>query len=231
VVAVMSLTTQTPTFPSNYNQRHQTQDKKSPTPENTAPVSTTAMAEPTSGRSGPSMPAMPKYHGTLAPTKGSIRHRWRTRDKKRAETAAANEGAIEHSKACDDSFSDSDWVSSPPSPREKHAEQVHVPGHAQSRVASRSPEQKEYVGYWLQLTPSPPGGAEPAALSKPTEPAAPSRNTKPVLTAFSTSAEIVDAIMPDCPAVGSLPRRTVSLHLASERERPLPRRCLISRPA
>jgi hypothetical protein len=194
----------------------------SPTPENTASISTAAMAEPASGRSGPSMPAMPAYHGTLAPTKGSIRRRWRTRDKKRAETAAANERATEHSKACDDSFSDSDWGSSPPSPCEKHAEQVHVPGHAQSCVASRSPEQKEYVGFWLQLTPSPPGGTEPAATSRP---------TKPVFTAFSTSAEIVEALMPDCPAVGSLPRRTVSMHFASEREKPLPRICLISRPA
>jgi hypothetical protein len=198
----------------------------SPTSENTAPTSTTAMAEPASGRSGPSMPAMPAYHGTLAPTKSSIRRRWRTRDKKRAaETAAANEGATELSKTCDDSFSDSDWGSSPPSPphaSEKHAEQVHVPGHAQTRVARRSPEEKEYVGYWLELTPSPPGR---------TEPAAPSRPTKPVLTAFSTSAEIVEALMPDRPDVGSLPRRTVSLHFASEREIPLPRHCLISRPA
>jgi hypothetical protein len=207
----------------------------SSTPENTASISTTAMAEPASGRSGPSMPAMPAmpaYHGTLAPTKSSVRRRWRARDKKRAaETAAANEGATELSKACDDSFSDSDWGSSPPSPCEKHAEQVHVPGHAQGRVASRSPEQKEYVGYWLELTPSPPDRTEPAAPSRPTKPAAPSRPTKPVLTAFSTSAEIVDALMPDRPAVGSLPRRTVSLHFASERERPLPRHCLISRPA
>jgi hypothetical protein len=204
----------------------------SPTSENTAPTSTTAMAEPASGRSGPSMPAMPAYHGTLAPTKSSVRRRWRTRDKKRAaETAAAAEGATEHSKACDDSFSDSDWGSSPPSPCEKHAEQVHVPGHAQSCVASRSPEQKEYVGYWLQLTPSPPGGTELAALSRPIEPAAPSRPTKPVLTAFSTSTEIVEALMPDRPVVGSLSHRTVSLHFASEREIPLPRHCLISRPA
>jgi hypothetical protein len=196
----------------------------SSTPENTASIGTTAMAEPASGRSGSSMPAMPTYHGTRAPAKSSVRRRWRIRDKKRADTAAANEGAIALSKSCDDSFSDSDWGSSPPSPShgsEKRPEQFHVPGHAQGRVSSRSPVQKQYVGFCLRLMPSPPGG---------TKPAAPSRPTKPVLTAFSTSAEIVDALMPDRPAVESLPRRTVSLHFASEREIPFPRSLLISRP-
>jgi hypothetical protein len=220
------------------------------TPEYTAPISTTAMAEPASGRSGSSMPAMPEYHGTRAPAKRSVRRRWRSRDKKRAaQAAAANEEAIELPKTFDDSLSDSDWGSNPPppphaseSPSQKRPEQVHVPGYAQRRVSrSRSPEQK--VDLWLQLTPSPPNSTSRIPEQKVckwlqltpsppigTKPTAPSRPTKPVLTAFSTSAEIVNALMPDRPAVGRLPRRTVSMDFSHERESRLARSLLISRP-
>lgn len=109
------------------------------------------------------------------------------------------------------SFPKRDRPSSPPSPpdstelqsQKSHA-QGHVLGHSQGRVPGHGIGRRDTIlnSNWPSMPPSPPN------------------RTKPSLSASSTSAEIVEALLPDHPVAGSFLRRAASVCSSYERKRP-----------
>lgn len=185
------------------------------------------------------MPTTAACHGNRAPASARVRRRWRRKERDAlAAAAAAKETAnapqtardvgpglgVDHAaglpiekRDAHDAVRDhehktkSDRPSSPPSPpdstelqSQKSRAQGHVFDHSQDRASGHGIGRRDTIlnSDWPSVPPSPPN------------------RIKPCLSASSTSAEVVEALLPGHPVAANLPRRTASVCSSYERKRP-----------
>ena len=156
----------------------------------------------------PTMQSLPDYHGAVAPKEPCVRRRWRRKDQKPATAAAdavqdssvrvVDKAGMRQSAQDQDPYFNNSFESglgmfsaSMPS--------IGFTSHVQS--------QKEERGYRRVDSLF---GSE-STVTNPSSSSSSESAGKPTLPATSTSAEIVEALMPDRPIRSTRPRRTASV--------------------
>lgn len=171
----------------------------------------------------PTMPSLPEYHGAVAPKQPCVRRRWRRKDRTPATAVAGESAAAAAVNNLPDqavyavnerrSARDQDLRS------DDGAESVLERFAATMRPidASRMQVQEKDRGY--QRVDSVFGSECSVTTSPSSSSSSPSNASKPTLSATSTSAEIVEALMPDRPGRSTRLRHTASVHESYEEHR------------
>jgi hypothetical protein len=182
---------------------------------------------------------LPSYHGTLAPKNPNIRRRIAQREKK--ALAAKSVGSAIQSTSGPVNQTISSTSSSQGANAQRYGIRSQVPTESQGAeyggygIRSQAPAEARAVVQPVnaklqaeirQQVRSQNQGIlrsqldDSTSTSRASDSPSPQHKRKPKLTARTTSAEIVEALMPDCSAPVSFPRRTASVRSSYEVKRP-----------
>jgi len=182
--------------------------------------------------------ALPKRHGTQSDSNPSVRRRWNKKWRLEAEATVAAQAASPSTNSSIDP-SVSAGVSRGGAGYAHHNTQspfqrdsLILPGVARDVTVYHAHVDPSQFPQKSPRSAIPPQGHAPVQSSgeghgtaqrrdsqesgRPSNPPSPPQH-KPALSATSTSAEIVEALMPECPAPMRFPRRTVSVRDWQER--------------
>lgn len=168
------------------------------------------------------MQSLPDYHGAVAPKKPCVRRRWRRKDQKPATAVTGGNAAADAVQDSSDQVVDKAGMRKSAQDQDPYFNNSFESGLGMFSASmpsigftSHVQSQKEERGYRRVDSLF---GSE-STVTSPSSSSSSDSASKPTLSATSTSAEIVEALMPDHPIRTTRPRRTASVRKPYEEQR------------